>query len=86
MTELLEPSDGTGTIEVRVFRDGELIARTLVETEAEAETVVEAWSEQDAVHCEVDDVAVRHRAGQILEPDEPELTHPERYPSESEGG
>jgi hypothetical protein len=62
------------TVEVTVIRDGEVIDRVLCESDEEAVEVVESWSEQDGVHCQVDDLSVRHRSGDILEPGEPELS------------
>jgi hypothetical protein len=61
------------TVEVRVFRHGALIHDEVVESEEQAALVVEEWTELDGVTCEVDDLSVRHRAGQILEPELAEL-------------
>lgn len=61
--------DDTPTVEVRVYRQGELVRRELCESEEEAASVVQEWSELDGVTCEVDDLSVRHRAGDVLEPD-----------------
>ncbi|MFI5041632.1 MAG: hypothetical protein ACHQNA_07265 [Acidimicrobiales bacterium] len=59
----------TPTIEVRVYRRGELIRRELCESEEEAALVVEGWAEVEDVECEVDDLSVRHRPGDVLEPE-----------------
>jgi len=56
------------TVEVRVYRHGELTHRQLCESVEEAAAVVDAWSELDGVECEVDDLSVRHRPDEILEP------------------
>ena len=61
------------TVEVRVFRHGALIRDELVESEEQAALVVQEWAELDGVTCEVDDLSVRHRAGQIHEPELAEL-------------
>jgi hypothetical protein len=58
------------SIEVTVYRDGEVISRELCESEEEVTAVIEAWSEQTGVECQVDDLSVHHRAGDVLEPTE----------------
>jgi hypothetical protein len=57
------------TIEVRVFRHGDLVHRELCESEEQASLVVDEWAEFDGVQCEVDDLSVRHQPGQILAPE-----------------
>ena len=57
------------TVEVIVYRDGELVHRELCESVETAAGVVEEWGELEGVECVVDDLSVKHRAGQILEPD-----------------
>ncbi len=75
----------TPTIEVRVYRQGQLVARELCESEEEATVVVEAWSEIEGVECEVDDLSIRHRPGDVLEPEPPE-PDTEQYPRPGEPG
>jgi hypothetical protein len=68
----LDGFDGeAGAVEVRVYRDGTLVHTELCESEDDAALVVEQWSEQPRVTCEVDDLSVRHRAGDIAEPEPP---------------
>jgi hypothetical protein len=62
--------DTAPTVEVTVYRDGELIHRELCESELEAESVVERWKEVDGTEFQVDDLAVHHRPTDILEPSE----------------
>lgn len=69
----------TPTIEVRVYRHGELVERELHESEEQAALAVEAWEEIEGVECEVDDLSFRHRPGEILEP-EPAEDVTEEYP------
>ncbi len=73
------PSDEAPTVEVRVFRHGEFVHTELCESEEQAALVVEQWSELDGVQCEVDDLTVKHRPGDIFEP-EPAITVDEDYP------
>jgi hypothetical protein len=61
--------DEAPTVEVRVFRHGTLVHRELVESEEQAAAVVDEWAELDGVQCEVDDLSIRHRPGEILEPE-----------------
>lgn len=61
--------DESPTIEVRVFRHGELVSRHLCESEEQAQLVVDEWAELDGVRCEVDDLSVQHRPDDILAPD-----------------
>ena len=59
----------SATVEVTVYRHGALVHRELCETEEEAAAIVEEWSELDGVECQVDDLSVHHRPGDILEPE-----------------
>ena len=61
-------AESTPGIEVRVFRDGDLIERQLCESEEEAAEVVEKWSEVDEVTCLVDDLSFHHTPEDVLEP------------------
>ncbi|MCZ7527210.1 MAG: hypothetical protein M5U14_13015 [Acidimicrobiia bacterium] len=70
----------TPTIEVTVYRHGEVIHRELVESEEAAAEVVERWTEEPGVECSVDDLSVHHEAGDILEP-EPTALEDEYRPS-----
>lgn len=65
---MLDEASESPTVEVRVRRDDELIHRQLCETAEDAAAIVSYWSEIEGVRCEVDDLAVRHRPDQILEP------------------
>ena len=65
--------DEVPTVEVRVFRHGTLVHRELVESEEQAALVVDDWAELDGVQCEVDDLSIRHRPGEVLEPELAEL-------------
>jgi hypothetical protein len=76
-TDAFAENSEAPTVEVRVFRHGALTHDELVESEEQAALVVEEWTELDGVTCEVDDLSVRHRAGQILEPELAELVDEE---------
>lgn len=71
----------TPTIEVRVFRHGELVQRTLCESEEEAARVLEQWNEVDDVTFLVDDLGSRHAPSDVLAPEAPETVN-EDYPHE----
>lgn len=73
MSEVFEERDEAPTIEVRVFRHGELVHQERCESEEQASLVVDEWAELDGVECEVDDLSVHHQPGEILEPELPEL-------------
>jgi len=60
--------DESPTVEVIVFRHGHEIRRELCESAEQVAAVVDLWSELEGVHCQVDDLAVHHTPGQILEP------------------
>jgi hypothetical protein len=77
--EVVEFGAEAPTVEVRVFEHGRLAHRELCETAEAAEDVVERWAEVEGMECVVDDLATRHRSGQILEPDEERATD-EEYP------
>lgn len=80
MADQQPPSwDEAPTVEVRVFRHGELVHTEVCESEEQAALVVERWTELDGVQCEVDDLTVRHRPGDIFEP-EPAIVDDEDYP------
>jgi hypothetical protein len=71
---------GSPTIEVRVHRGDELLARELCETEEEAATVVEKWSDVEGVDVLVDDLSAHHGPEDILAPDDLPLTDDEDHP------
>ncbi len=73
------------TIEVRVYRHGELVNQVLCESEEEAADVVDRWSDAEEVSCIVDDLSFRHTADDVLEP-EPTEPLDEEYPREPPGG
>lgn len=75
----------TPTIEVRVFRHGELVDRVLCESDEEAAEVVEGWSDVEDVTCSVDDLSFHHTAEDVLEP-EPSEPPEEEYPREPRAG
>jgi len=54
---------------VRVWRHGNIVHTELCESDEQARLIVEEWEEMDGVHCEVDDLSVHHRPGEILEPE-----------------
>jgi hypothetical protein len=83
MSDVFEERDETPTVEVRVYRHGELVHSELCESEEQAALVIEEWSELDGVECEVDDLSVRHEPGDILEPEPAELRE-EDYPDQRE--
>lgn len=68
------------TVEVRAYRQGELIHRELCESTEAAGELAERWEELAGVECVVDDLATRHRAGQILEPDAEQVATDDVYP------
>lgn len=70
--QTFDQRDEAPTIEVRVWRHGELVHTELCESEEQASLILEEWEELDGVRCEVDDLSVRHRPGDILEPEAPE--------------
>lgn len=72
-------AEGPPSIEVRVFRDGDLIERQLCESDEEAADVVEKWSEFEDVTCLVDDLSFHHTPNDVLEP-EPSVPEDEEYP------
>ncbi|WIY00510.1 hypothetical protein QRX60_41705 [Amycolatopsis mongoliensis] len=80
MTEMWRTApEDVRTIEVRVYQDGRLLLRQLCESDEEANSVVDHWSEVEGVTCEVDDLAFRHRQTDILEPT------PADFPDEDAG-
>jgi hypothetical protein len=56
------------TLEVRVLRDGVVVERQLCDSDAEANAVVEAWSDVDGVVVEVDDLTRNAERTGVLEP------------------
>lgn len=61
---------GAATIEVRIFRDDQLLVRELCESEEEVTAIVERWSDVGNVYVLVDDLSARHGPEDILAPDE----------------
>lgn len=82
MSEMFVERDETPTVEVRVYRHGDLVHRELCESEEQAALVIEEWSELDGVRCEVDDLSVHHQPGEIVEAEPAELgedVYPDQY-------
>lgn len=72
--------DDSSTVEVRIYRGDELVHTELCESDEEATLVVEEWSERGGVRCEVDDLTIKHRPGDILEPEPAVTDDDEDYP------
>lgn len=73
----------TPTIEVRVYRDDQLIDRILCESDEAASNEIERWSELPGISCVVDDLSFRHRPGDVLEP-VPAESVDDDYPTDAE--
>lgn len=61
---------GAPTIEVRIYRNDQLMVRELCESEEEAAAVVEQWSDIENVYVLVNDLSARPGPGDILAPEE----------------
>ena len=70
---------GAPTIEVRIFRDDQLLVRELCESEEDASAVVEKWSDVENVYVLVDDLSASHGPEDILAPDELPMSDDEDY-------
>ena len=57
----------TPTIEVRVYRRGELIHRELCESEEEAALAVQEWDDVEEVECEVEELSPHHPGPEPVE-------------------
>ena len=60
------------TIEVRAYQNGVLVHSEFCESEEQASLIVDEWSEHPGTTCEVDDLSIRHRPGDVLAPETPE--------------
>lgn len=58
----------TPSIEVRVYRDGNLVQRELCENDVDAAAVVDAWSEVEGVVCQVVDPSTGSAPASVLDP------------------
>jgi hypothetical protein len=76
-----EPEE-TPTVEVRVYRDGQLVHRELCESDDQAALVVEAWNDVEGTEFEVDDLSSHHRPDQILDLEAPDARDNDAYPTE----
>ena len=81
-----DQKDETPTVEVRVWRHGELVHTELCESEEQASLALEEWQELDGVRCEMDDLSVRHRPGDVLEPGAPEPWVDDHQEQAGQGG
>jgi hypothetical protein len=59
----------TASLEVRVYRAGELVDRQLCESPEEAAAAVAAWEQQEGIECVVHDLSGGIVGGDILEPE-----------------
>ena len=74
MTEVRPQDVGeTPTIEVRIYRRGELIHREFCDSEEQAALAVAEWEDVEDVECEVDDLSPHHPGAEPVdhEPVEP---------------
>ena len=67
---------GTPTLQVNVYKDGQLITQVACESAEEAAGVVEQWEAQEGVECVIEDLAVHHGPDDVLAP-EPEDAYDE---------
>lgn len=56
----------TPALRVNVFEYGRLITRVLCESADDAADVVAQWEDTEGVVCEIEDLAARHRAADVL--------------------
>jgi len=70
---------GAPALQVNVFEEGHVVARVPCESAEEAADVVRMWEENEGVRCEIEDLAVRHAADDVLvpEPEDALLPDPE---------
>jgi hypothetical protein len=90
MSEIGLYDSGAPHIEVRVYEQDRLIARELCESDADADAVVDRWSQDGDFTFQVDDLSHGHGpddvlGGEAVEPDEGERdavepTHPNVLP------
>jgi len=71
------------TVEVVVFRHGREIARELCDAPEDAALVIERWSEEPGVVCQVDDLSVHHRPEDIRDPSPDTPRDDDSYVAES---
>ena len=82
MRPVREPGTEAPTVEVVAFRDGHEVARELYDTPEDAALAVERLTEEPGVACQVDDLSVHHRPGDIREPSVDEFPATEYDPGE----
>lgn len=70
---------GAPTIEVSIYRNDQFLVRELCESEEEAATVLEQWSDVENVYVLVDDLSEHHGPGDILAPYELLMSDGEDY-------
>jgi hypothetical protein len=62
-------ADGTTpTLEVRVLRDGDVVERVLCASDADADAIVQAWSDVEGVVVEVGDLTRGAARPGVLDP------------------
>ena len=68
MTDISQPGDGVGTIEVRAYREGKIVHRQLCESAEDAAALVDVWEQHEGIECEVDDLSHDRQLGEAAEP------------------
>lgn len=63
----VQGSDTTPTLEVSVLRDGVVVQRELVESDAQANEVVDAWADIEGVEVRIEDLT-RSAPSAVLDP------------------
>jgi nucleotide-binding universal stress UspA family protein len=64
----LRPGEEGGPVELRAYLGDRLWAREVYETEATAADAAVQWAELGASGVEIDDLSIRHRPDEVLEP------------------
>ncbi|WP_148611254.1 hypothetical protein [Nocardioides rubriscoriae] len=86
MTQSVHEGDSSPTIELCVYREGELLARELCESEEDAAEAARRWAETGNVTFTVDDVSFRHSPEDVLAPEPAGWDDDEPAPADEPAG
>jgi hypothetical protein len=62
-------TDEAGSIEVRVYRDVQLVHRELCRSSEDAAAIVERWEQTEGIECEVRDLSADEADNDFFEPE-----------------
>ncbi len=75
----IERSVEEPVLRVNVYEHGRLVTRVACESAEDAADIAAQWDDVEGIECEVEDLGVRHGAGDVLAPEPEDLMPDPEY-------